>query len=72
MEVPKWNASSPVPFATIQGDYPYGGVAPDRNDSGRVRMLDLAVALAFVGMILLPAMVAMRGTSDDDDSQFDD
>jgi hypothetical protein len=35
-------------------------------------MLDLAVALAFVGMILLPAMVAMRGTSDDDDSQLDD
>jgi hypothetical protein len=40
--------------------------------SGGFVMLDLAVALAFVGMILLPAMVAMRGTSDDDDSQFDD
>jgi hypothetical protein len=33
-------------------------------------MLDLAVALAFVGMILLPAMVAMRGTSDDLDDAF--
>ena len=35
-------------------------------------MLDLAVALPFVGMILLPAMVAMRGTSDDKDDSHDD
>ena len=35
-------------------------------------MLDLAVALAFVGMILLPAMGAMRGTSDEDESQYED
>jgi len=28
-------------------------------------MLDLSIALAFVGMILLPAMVAMRSSSED-------
>jgi hypothetical protein len=39
-------------------------------ESWGVHMLDLAVALAFVGMILLPAMVAMRGTSDDMDDAF--
>jgi hypothetical protein len=41
-------------------------------ESWGVHMLDLAVALAFVGMILLPAMVAMRGTSDDMDDAFNE